>query len=525
MFKKIFLVMVLIFGLTAPSHAAFTTWTFNGLTGGTAALDGRNVASLEDGHLALGYSGTTYYVYKYDASSAAAESSPTVIIPNDNATGTGAWIQINVGTGDVTLTGEQTLTNKTLTSPVINTPTGIVTGDLTESTDKKYVTDAQQVILGNTSGTNSGDNAANSTYTIGSATQAWDTDLDTYAGITPSANVQSFLGAATYAAMLGLLDLEVGTDFYSTGATDTLLDAKEDSLGNPGTDDYILSSKTDGTRSWVAPGSGGMVYPDAGIPVSVAGTSWGTSLAIGADIQAYDADTAKKDLANTWAEVQTFTKAPVFSVGFTVTEQADPDYTDFREGTTNGGTYKHRLVGGDYSAYRESALPDYAVEFPNAAAVNSTGAIAVDASGFDGQLATTDDTLQEVAQKVDDLDIPTDDDAIEFVIDGGGSAIETGLKGFLEVPYACTINSVTLLADQSGSIVVDVWKDTYVNYPPADADSITSSAVPTISTAVKAQDTTLTGWTTSLSKGDILAFNVDSITTCERVTISLRVDK
>ena len=50
-----------------------------------------------------------------------------------------------------------TLTNKTLTSPVINNPTGITTGDLTEDTDKNYVTDAQATVIGNTSGTNTGD--------------------------------------------------------------------------------------------------------------------------------------------------------------------------------------------------------------------------------------------------------------------------------------------------------------------------------------------------------------------------------
>jgi hypothetical protein len=115
--------------------------------------------------------------------------------------------------------------------------------------------------------------------------------------------------------------------------------------------------------------------------------------------------------------------------------------------------------------------------------------------------------------------------SINFVIDGGGSAITAGVKGFIEIPFACTINQVTLLADQSGSIVVDIWKDTYANYPPTDADSITASAVPTISTATKSQDATLTGWTTSVSAGDILGFNVDSVTTCTRVTVSLKVTR
>lgn len=114
---------------------------------------------------------------------------------------------------------------------------------------------------------------------------------------------------------------------------------------------------------------------------------------------------------------------------------------------------------------------------------------------------------------------------IVFIIDGGGSAITTGIKGDLNIDFACTITQVTLLADQSGSIVIDIWKDTYANYPPTDADSITASAPPTISSATKSQDATLTGWTTSISAGDTLRFNVDSITTCTRVALTLRVTK
>lgn len=114
---------------------------------------------------------------------------------------------------------------------------------------------------------------------------------------------------------------------------------------------------------------------------------------------------------------------------------------------------------------------------------------------------------------------------LTFVIDGGGSAITTGIKGDLEVPFACTITRATALADQTGSIVVDIWKDTYANYPPVDADSITASAPVTISSTNKAQDATLTGWNTAIAAGDTLRFNVDSITTLTRVTISLRVTR
>lgn len=149
-------------------------------------------------------------------------------------------------------------------------------------------------------------------------------------------------------------------------------------------------------------------------------------------------------------------------------------------------------------------------------------------------LSATPDSADEVAISdagtvkkisVDNLLGATKKGTINFVIDGGGSAITTGVKGYIQVDFAGTIDSATLLADQTGSIVVDIWKDTYANYPPVDADSITASAQPTISSANKAQDSTLTGWTTSFSAGDILAFNVDSATTVERVTVALEISR
>lgn len=99
----------------------------------------------------------------------------------------------------------------------------------------------------------------------------------------------------------------------------------------------------------------------------------------------------------------------------------------------------------------------------------------------------------------------------------------TGIKGDMQVPFACTITAARLFADQTGSIVVDIWKDTYANFPPTNDDSITASAPPTLSSAVKSEDTTLTGWTTSISAGDILRFNIDSVATVERVTLQLTV--
>lgn len=114
---------------------------------------------------------------------------------------------------------------------------------------------------------------------------------------------------------------------------------------------------------------------------------------------------------------------------------------------------------------------------------------------------------------------------IPFFIDGGGAEIATGVRGWVEVGFDCTITAGRLLADQSGSIVVDIWKDTYANYPPTNADSITSATPLTISSALKSEDTTLSGWTTSVTAGNILYFNVDSIDTITQCLVSLTYRK
>jgi hypothetical protein len=112
------------------------------------------------------------------------------------------------------------------------------------------------------------------------------------------------------------------------------------------------------------------------------------------------------------------------------------------------------------------------------------------------------------------------------VIDGGGAAIAAGVKGDLG-PLPAKLQPVewTLLADQAGSIVIDLWKDTYANFPPTVADSVTASAKPTLSGAAKAQSSALTGWTTTWNEGETLRVNVDSAATVTRVTLAIKCKK
>ena len=111
--------------------------------------------------------------------------------------------------------------------------------------------------------------------------------------------------------------------------------------------------------------------------------------------------------------------------------------------------------------------------------------------------------------------------AIQFIFDGGGSAISADAEVHIEIPFGATITAARIGCEQTGSIVFDVWKDSYANFRPTVADTITASAKPTLSSADKSEDTSLTGWTTSISQGDWLVVHIDSASTVTLCTLSL----
>lgn len=125
--------------------------------------------------------------------------------------------------------------------------------------------------------------------------------------------------------------------------------------------------------------------------------------------------------------------------------------------------------------------------------------------------------------KLEDLNDEAKIASIGFILDNGSNVIETGIGGNVEIPFDCELLEVTLLADQTGSIVIDILKGTYADYP--QTTSITASAKPTISSGIKVKDSTLSGWTISLTAGDTLRFSVDSCTNITQCTISLKIKK
>ena len=108
-------------------------------------------------------------------------------------------------------------------------------------------------------------------------------------------------------------------------------------------------------------------------------------------------------------------------------------------------------------------------------------------------------------------------------IDGGGSAVTTGTKGYVEVPYAGTITEWKIIADVSGSAVFDVWKSNAAI--PTNANTITASAKPTLTAAQRATGTTLTGWTTGVAVNDVFGFEVESASTITKAVLILVIQQ
>lgn len=136
----------------------------------------------------------------------------------------------------------------------------------------------------------------------------------------------------------------------------------------------------------------------------------------------------------------------------------------------------------------------------------------------------------KTGEEMEALTTGVNDGNIIVEIDGQGAVPVTGQqKKFRVMPYAGTIESVTLLGDAVGSAVVDIWKTTYTLFAtgvhPVNGDSITASAPPTLSSEDKSVDSALVGWATTFAKGDILDFNLDSASTLTKITLEIKILK
>ena len=161
---------------------------------------------------------------------------------------------------DAKVTGNTAITGATKTKVtydakgLVTAGADATTADIADSTNKRYVTDAQLVVVGNTSGTNTGDNATNSQYsglaaskqdTLVSATNIKTINSTTVLGsgniaveptITATTSADYYRGDKTFATLnktaVGLGNVDNTTDANKpvSTATQTALDAKTNKL-------------------------------------------------------------------------------------------------------------------------------------------------------------------------------------------------------------------------------------------------------------------------------------------------------
>lgn len=279
--------------------------------------------------------------------------------------------------------------------------------------------------------------------------------------------------------------------------------------------------------------------------VNAAGAVMNTDTTTAAMDFVIDEDSMASNLATkvpTQQSVKAYVDSQIGGVGSYTDEQAqDAVAAAFAAGTHVGATVTYT----DGSNKFDVAIVDEYIQDIIGALVQDSSSI--DATYNDGgaieSLAIIDEYVQDLvgamftdstnidvtyndagAAETIDLTTAAKTFGISFIIDGGGSAITAGIKGDVKVESACTIVAWEALADQTGSIVVDIWGDSYANFPPVVGDSICGAEKPTISSATKGQDTSLNGgagW--AIAAGTILRFNADATpATITRCTIALK---
>lgn len=453
----------------------------------------------------------------------------TAWVNDDDLTGEGGTTvtSVNEETGDVVLDADDiddtSTTNKFTTAADISKLAGIESGaevndvnsvngetgtvvldadDISDtSTTNKFVTAADITKLGNLSGTNTGDQDLSDYF---------DTTADTLDDITTGTTNVHFT-ATEKTKLSGIAsgaEVNVQSDWNAASG-----------------DAQILNKPTLGTAAAADTGdfataAQGALADSATQPGDLADVATSGSYTDLTSTPTIPDALADLDTTVTGAQLNSLkTKVDGIETGADVTDATNVDAAGavmLSDTSTSGMGF---VVDED------AMTSDSATKVPTQQSVkayvdaNAGGSVAW--GDITGTLADQTDLDTALDGKSDTGHTHTQTFAITFVMDGGGSAITTGAKGDLYIPFACTITGWNLMTDTVGTFQVDIWKDTFGS-AITDGDSITASDVPvTGGLSAVGSGTSLTGWTTSIAAGDQLRINVDTASGATMATLAL----
>jgi len=107
-----------------------------------------------------------------------------------------------------------------------------------------------------------------------------------------------------------------------------------------------------------------------------------------------------------------------------------------------------------------------------------------------------------------------------------GGLLTTGYRGTIRIPTDVVISKVSMYTSGSGSIDVDIQKQTHTTFDPLPASGVSIVGTPlSITNDTKYEDTVLSGWTTNLLADDLLNFYIISASGAElrRATVNFEI--
>lgn len=111
---------------------------------------------------------------------------------------------------------------------------------------------------------------------------------------------------------------------------------------------------------------------------------------------------------------------------------------------------------------------------------------------------------------------------------GDGVSADSVLVGsvcYVRVPYGGTIAQWDIVADVACTCSIDIWKRAGSAGMPTVVHTITASAKPGLTASQLGESVALTGWSTAVLPGDVLAFKLESVSggSPTQINLSLKV--